>query len=289
MMNFKINGVYTKEAFNPPGKLLAYTLLERILKRTNNYCDPTSMSNSYIASQKYFFQKRACMYVTGDWLEREMETATEYRSEMIMVKPPVISDLSLKLEEEYSVSLGATVAAKDQKLAEIIKAVDEGKTSLDGVDQRVFDAVKEARSIVYSLANNLIGLMPKSSVNKDIAIDFLRFMYSDEGIEIMLRESKGNLPVIGLEKFDVGEVSTFRSSVNDLVRSNIQYIFSSGRDPIRYRAGPNEYMGNEKPGIAFGKKTGALTALEQLQKELDILNQNWSRLLRQSRANRPDG
>ena len=274
--SYKIDGKYNQAAFNPPGKLIAYTAIERILKRANNYCDPSSMGNKPSASQKYFFQNRAAMYITGDWLEREMEAATEYHAELIMVKPPVISALSQKLETEYSVNLGATAAVKDQKLAEIIDAVDAGETSLEGVSQQVFDAVKESRSIIYSLANNAIGFMPRSSVNKELAIDFLRFMYSDEGIAIVMRESKSNLPIAGMTYESSANDSNFRKSVMEIESSGVQYIFSSSRDPIRYRAGVDEYIGNEKPEIAFGKRTGALTAAQQLQKEISALADSWS-------------
>lgn len=280
MQSYKINGEYNQAAFNPPSKLLAFSIMEKILKRANNYCDPTSMGNSFSASQKFFFQNRACMYVTGDWLEREMEAATEYRADLIMVKPPVISDLIQKIEQQFSINLGNTQQEKDAKLSTIIKDIDDGKTSSESISQDVFNAIKQARSITYSLANNAIGIVPKSSINQDMAIDFLRFMYSEEGIEIVMRETKANLPVHTSVKIDDIEYSPFRQSVNEIALGNVKYIFSSTRDPIRYRAGLDEYVRNEKPEIALAKKTGAMTALELVNNEVEVLARNWEDYMR---------
>lgn len=36
------------------------------------------------------------MYVSGDWLEREMENATEYKANLKMIRTPVTSDLAEK-------------------------------------------------------------------------------------------------------------------------------------------------------------------------------------------------
>lgn len=277
MITVKKNGVYDQSAYQPDGKLQAYEKLEKLIKRSNGYCDGTSMNNKFNQSQKYFLQGRACMYITGDWLEREMEGSTEYKAELKMVKTPIISDLSAKLEGQYGVSLGSTAAEKDALLANVVSAIDEGKTSYDGVSADVFEAIKEARAITFTLANSAIGAVPAVSVNKDMAIDFLRFMYSDEGIEIVLRESKSYLPVVNAFEFQVeGELSLFRQSVNEITRRQITYIFTSSRDPIRYRAGLDSFIGNEYPETALGKKTGAVTASEYLQKEARLLNEKWA-------------
>ncbi len=101
-VSVKKNGVYDMSAYQPDGKLQAYEKLEKLIKRSNGYCDGTSMNNKFKQSQKYFLQGRACMYVTGDWLEREMENSTEYNSDFKMVKVPITSDLTYKLENQYT-------------------------------------------------------------------------------------------------------------------------------------------------------------------------------------------
>lgn len=273
------NGEYDKDAYQPEAKAVAYTQLEQIIKRTNGYCDISSMGNKFTTSQKYFFQKRACMLVCGDWLEREMEDKTEYDSEFMMIKTPVISDLAQKIEQEFSVSLGSTDAEKDAKLSQIITAIDNGETSLAGVKEEVFKRVKTARSYVYTLANSQIGFVPACSVNVDLAIEFLRFMYSDEGLQIILDETKSYVPTINANDFTPSKpVSSFRTSVNAIAQNSV-YMYSSNRDPIRYRAGLDVFLGNEGPEVAMGKKSGYITAEQFLLSERNLLNEQWNTLM----------
>lgn len=276
-LSCKKDGEYDMEAYQTEGKKRAYALFEKLIKRTNGYCDPSSMNNKFTASQKYFFQGRACMYVSGDWLEREMEQATDYKANLKMIRTPVTSDLAEKIETEYSVSLGDTAEEKDRTLSAAIKAADEGATSADGIGESAYKAVTEARAVTFTLANNAVGFVPANSVNIDLAIDFFRYMYSDEGIKIVLKESKSYLPVVNAEEIQPeGEVSGFRKSVNGISSGNTTYIYTSSKDPVRYRAGLELYMGNEKPEVAMGKKTGAMTAVEYLQREMKLLSEKWS-------------
>lgn len=281
LQSVKINGEYNKAAYQPEAKKIAYNGLEKIISRNNGYCDPSSMSNKFTQSQKYFFQGRACMFVCGDWLEREMENTTSYKSEFKMIRTPVISSLATKIEETYGVSLGNTAAEKDANLSQMVAAVDAGNDSNAIGSVEVFNAVKEARSYTFTLANSQIGFVMECSENKDMAIDFLRFMYSDEGLQIVLNETKSYIPTVNSSSLTSSqELSTFRKSVNAISRGDTTYIYSSSGDPIHYRAGLDCYVGNEYPEVAMGKKSGALTANEYLAKEASLLNEKWADYMR---------
>lgn len=268
--SLKINGEYNQAAYQPEGKLEAYTVLETLIKRSNGYCDIDSMANKFNASQKYFLQGRACMYITGDWLEREMEGTTAYKPNLQMVKTPIISDLGDKL--------GIT----DAQLASLVSAIDNGESSLEGISADVFKTVKDARAITYTLANSAIGAVHSTSQNVDLAIEFFRFMYTDEGINIILRESKSYLPVINASNYVLsGDLTTFRQSVNDITTRELTYIYTSSKDPIRYRAGVEWHLGSESPELAMGKKSNAQSAYSFLQNESSLLAQKWSDFLKQ--------
>ena len=276
----KINGEYNMAAYQPKGKLEAYQMLEKLIKRENKYCDTTSMGNEFKESQKYFLQGKACMYICGDWLEKEMEEATKYNAELIMVKTPIISDLASVLESEYSVNLGATAAEKDAKLAEIVSAIDNGATSFSGISESAFAKIKQSRSYTFTLANSAIAAVPECSVNKDMVVDFFRFMYSDEGIQIILDNSKSYLPVVNSSDFTYnGTPSNFRKSVNKIANGDITYLFTSSKDPIRYRAGLDSFLTTEKPEVALGKKSGAVSAYSYLQTEKNLLESLWPDLM----------
>lgn len=268
LQTVRINGEYDQKAYQPEAKKIAYEQLEEIIKRDNGYCDPSSMSNKFTTSQKYFFQGRACMYVCGDWLEREMENTTEYKSEFRMMRTPVISALGTKL--------GIT----DEVLSNVIEAVDNGETALEGVSEDIFSQIKQARSYTFTLANSAIGFVTESSVNKDMAIDFLRFMYSDEGLQIILNETQSYIPTINASEITSSkQISDFRKSVNAISSGLTTYIYSSSRDPIHYRAGLDVYIGNELPEVAMGKKSGALSAQDYLTKEASLLANQWDDLM----------
>ena len=268
--SLKINGEYSQAAYQPEGKAEAYTVLETLIKRSNGYCDESSMGNDFNVSQKYFLQGRACMYITGDWLEREMEGTTKYTANLQMVKTPIISALGTKL--------GLT----DAKLAELVSAIDNGQASVEGVSADAFAKVKEARAITFTLANSAIGAVHSTSQNIDLAIEFFRFMYTDEGINIVLRESKSYLPVVNASNYVLsGDLTTFRQSVNDITARDLTYIYTSSKDPIRYRAGVEWHLGSESPEQAMGKKSNPESAYSFLQTESKLLAQKWSDFLTQ--------
>lgn len=274
------DGEYSMEAYQTAGKKEAYAVLEKIIKRSNDYCDSSSMGNTFNQSQKYFFQGRACFYVTGDWLEKDLEKS-ESVPELRMMRTPVISSLAAKIESESGVSLGETAAEKDKTLSAAVAAIDAGESAYEKVSEEVYSRLKTARSITYTLANSAVGFVPECSKNKDLVIDFLRFMYSDEGIKIVLDESKSYLPVVNADSIASSTTFTdFRKSINAISGGNTTYIYTSSKDPIRYRAGLDYYMGNEKPEVALGKKTGAVTTTELLAKEKELLELNWSEYMK---------
>ena len=279
----KINGEYNIDAYFTEGKYKGLAELEKIIKRENGYCDPTSMSNKFKTSQKYFLQGRACMYCCGDWFEREMENSTSYSSNMMMIKVPVLSEMANKIEQKFKVSLGDDATAKDEKLSAIVEAIDNKQTSYEGISEEVFNFVKETRSLTYTLGNSSYCFIPECSANKQIALDFLRFMYTDEAIQIIFEDTKSLIPTKDTSKYKINEneLTQFRKSVLDIVENpDTKLVFSSNRSPIRYRAGLGDSINNEKPEIALGKKTGAMSAAEYLQKERTILEAKWSELMR---------
>lgn len=266
----RIDGAYNKDAGFSAGKTEALEVLEVVLKRANGYCHPDSMSNKHTTVQKYFMQGKAAMMVCGDWIESETET--EYTPDLMMVRSPIIS------------ALGEKLGISEAQLRETISAIDEGKTSADGVDAADFAAVEEARSIVFTLANTQIAVIPCTSVNKDIAKDFLRFLYTKEAFDIYAKESGGaRLPISDykLEDSLVETMTMFGKSVKELAEGKTQYIYTGSNDPIRYRVGLAEFVRSEKPELSLAKKSNPLTAAEIIAAEKEIVYRNWDSYMNQ--------
>ncbi len=266
----RIDGEYNKEARFTEGKTQAMTALEKIIKRANGYCHPDSMSEKHTTMQKYFLQGRAAMMVCGDWIESETET--EYKPDLQMVRSPILSALGTKLN------------LTDAELSAAVKAIDEGKTSADGVNAVAFEEVAKARKIVFTLANTQIGVIPSTSVNKDLAKDFLRFLYTYEGFSTYAKSTGGaRLPVkdYKLESSFVNSMTAFGKSVVALSESDISYIYTGSNDPITYRAGLAEFVRSEKPELSLAKKSNPMTAAQVIQAEKDIVYRNWNSYLSQ--------
>ncbi|MGI6713889.1 MAG: ABC transporter substrate-binding protein [Bacilli bacterium] len=280
-LKVKIDGEYNIEAFFSEGKYKGFEEIEKIIKRENGYCDPVSLGNKFMASQKYFLQGRACMYVTGDWFEREME-GSSYTTNMKMVKTPMISSFVTPFENKFNFSLGATAAEKETKLCAIIDAIDNGDSSFEGLTAEQYAYARECRGYCFTLAYGSYCLVMESSVNKEMAIDFLRFYYSDEGIQIVLDDTKSLLPVINADNYEIsGDISDFRRTVNEIYfNENFRSISGLYNDPIRYRGGLGEHVNNETPEAAMGKKSGAMTAVEYLARERVLLTARWDDILR---------
>lgn len=272
----KIGGEYTKDAYFSAGKEKAMGVLETLIARTNDYCHPDSMSNKHTVSQKYFMQGRAAMMCTGDWIENE--TGTAYNPDLMMIKAPVLSDVA------NLIGLTGTAAEKDAALADLIDKIDAGETADARLTEDNFKKLAEARDVVFTLANSQIAVIPSTSVNMEIAKDFLRFMYSKEGFEIFLETTGGSrLPVADYEipsEF-ASKMTTFGKSVRAIADSEPQYIYTSAKDPIRFRAGLEEFVSSEQPEVAMGKKTGAMTAASYFAQEKNLLNNMWSALMSQ--------
>lgn len=124
------------------------------------------------------------------------------------------------------------------------------------MSEEIFSKVREARKIVFTLANTQIAVVPSTSVNKEIAKDFLRFLYSKEGFDVYAKETGGaRLPVndYQLDASLVASMSTFGKSIKEIAEGDTEYIFTGSSDPIRYRAG-HERVFEKRKARAFPRQ-----------------------------------
>ncbi len=90
-----------------------------------------------------------------------------------MMKTPVISSIVEKLED---------TAMTDATLSKIVAEVDEGKTSSELCSANDFARIKQARNLLYNNASEQYVFIPEYSNAIDGAKEFLKYLYSDEGI-----------------------------------------------------------------------------------------------------------
>ena len=201
--NSPSKAVFEKE----DGRYEAVKACEKII--TNDYVLTGSNSNDHVTMQTQFLNGDAAMMVNGNWLSNEMASIGSVENFGVM-KTPVISSITDKL----------TTVKKESDLRKVITAIDsvvDGEKDIaeyqKGDDYDVngikvsaadWEYVRKAR---YTSANNTSGhgaWIPEYSDAKEGAKEFLRFLYSDEGLKIMSDTVHIALPLT----FDNGDWDT---------------------------------------------------------------------------------
>ena len=227
------NGNYTYELFAQEGRLEAMKYLEALIGEEENSFEG-SISMNHTESQMKFLDKenKIAMMPNGDWLEKEMSKNFPAGSvEIKMMKSPVISSITKKLD----------TVKTEEKLKEVITAVDNGETSVSGVSDTDFARVKEARNMMFSSSgfdHNV--LIPVYSNAKDLAKDFLRLLYSDWGLKTYLQETSSMLPFqVDVHKDpDVADkLTTFQESKFEIQENATMVTAVYYYDPLFYLAG----------------------------------------------------
>ena len=193
-----------------------------------------------------------------------------------MMRSPVISKLAEKL----------TTVQTEEKLSAIVKAVDEGKTSYEGVSEEDFAAVRDARLMGYTATPNYpIGIPSyRPEAKKKLAKDFLTYLYSDRAQKIYANELQGLTMPAG---FDVLADSSVR--VSEFVKTRLQNfgndmipVFPVNSSPVAYRGGLGDLPGISGPDKALydGKTADAI-----LKTCKDDMTSNWQDYIKWIDAN----
>ncbi len=191
------------------GQVEALKVVQKLIDNNNGYQHSVSASSSFTDMQSTFLLDEALFCVNGAWLETEMGEA--YQGVNIdFIKMPVISSLINRLE---TVNDDATLAA-------VVKYVDGNGEAPAGVSEADIAIVKDARNNSYTRSGfDHTALVPAYSNKLEEAKDFLKFMYSDEGMNIYYKATNGNqLPLENTTGYPTDvKVSPFRENINVLL------------------------------------------------------------------------
>ena len=206
----------------------AAQVIEDLLWYENGNIDPYSVGYQYLPAQDVFMlDAQAAMMVNGSWLMNEMkETVDDLKYDFEMAKVPVISKI---IENPKCSSI-----ENDAELTALIKAIDNGETSLTGegysVEQIAFDHVKEARGMTYAAGESSGAYIPKQIGATKIALakEFLKFMYSDLGIVAMAQSNCGAiLPVMNFGELLEANMPVFHEKMATFLKSAYDIVFNS--------------------------------------------------------------
>ena len=271
------NNAYSKDVLLQKGRLVSLQTLENLIgdAKGNNHGSVNTLS--FTAAQARFIGGEGLMTVNGDWLENEMkavasEDANRYTFEML--KTPVVSEI---------IELTPTIN-DDATLDKVIKYIDGDaeKSTIEGVSDEDIARIREARNCRYTLAfNHSVGI-PVYATAKEAAIEFLKFMATDEAQQIYLRETNGNFMPFA---YDMETHPETWNAMSDYSKS----MYSLSKDAIyfggdeRKVSGFSEWNGGrENPELFFTAKNPSdrKTAQQIYQEEYDWWTaERWNHLL----------
>ena len=269
------NGNYSAESAKTAGKLSAMNHVSQLLSADNQYTDPNSASQNFTNAQVLFLAEQSFMMSTGDWIEREMSSNFEGSVEIEFMRIPVNSNITSKCSS----------ISNDAQLSEVVAYID-GDTSEKPafVSEEDLAFVTSARSMYCSEGNQHIAYIPAYSNNIEAGKQFLSYMLSKEGQEIVLEYSYGNMAPLNI---DIAEFD-YASSMSSLQKSKFELLnFNGGATlvgtnyvhPMNYAGGVELYNAKITMEIAFGGVTTSATHLtpKQLwQRDYDKVAADWN-------------
>ncbi len=218
------------------------------------YCDPTTTGKSFIDSQATFLNglgalkndkgaTTALIMPNGDWVENEMyvnfgEQIESGELEFKYMKTPVISAI-IKHPD-------CSTIENDAELSALIEAIDNGSTALSGtgyeVDQKAYDKIFEARTMETSHPENMTMMVPVYSNAKELAKKFLKFMYSDEALEIYAKTTRGQDFPFKFDYASVEGVSKFHQSRFEAMKNVTHYVAENAKSKVCHLGGLSAFM-----------------------------------------------
>ena len=250
------------------GQVKALEIIERLINKDNGYQHSMSDSSSFTDMQSTFLLDQALFCVNGSWLELEM--GENYKDSNIdFIKTPLISDIIEKLD---SVNDDATLSA-------VVAYVDGTTDSAPaGVTEEDIETVRDARHASYIRGGfDHTALVPAYSNKLDEAKDFLKFMYSDEGLEIYCRATQGSrLPLTASKDFSQDiEVSPFRQNINEITDEGWFCVYGLGKAKVFAIGGVSYYWYNGSNNFVRALLDGK-TPEEICATNNEYLKANWS-------------
>ena len=279
MHGMDVNGNYTAESQKTVGKLSAFSIVSKLLDVDNKYTDPNSSSYSFTDAQVMFLAEQAFMMSTGDWLEREMSTNFSESMEIGFMRIPVNSDIVAQCPS----------ISTDEQLSQVVAYVDgETATKPAFVSDVDLAFVKSARSMYCSEGNQHICYIPAYSDMIPEAKQFIKFMLSKEGQEIMLEYSYGNMAMLNL---DVSQFDYY-SKLSSLQRSKLEimqggdgatFVGKNYVHPMNYAGGLELTYNLMEMSFGVVKSSGAYkTAKEFWESEYERIASKFTSMMAQA-------
>ena len=277
-------GVYTADIYNTKGREYAYDVVRSMILKSNGYVNDGDSSQTYDLEQLSFLRGNAFFSCNGDWMEREASAKfNPGDADVAILRTPIMSQIvnNDKIKADFT----GTDAEKDAKLSAIVSFIDSNYIDGDkapseadaktlGVSLATLEFINHARLVRHTLPDFVVAV-PEYSNELTEAKDFLKFMYSKEGQEIVMQETYGcGAPLtIDYSQMDYYKNGTsYTRSRLDLIKESVPY-----GNAMNF---PMEYLGRImacaelKIASAFGTASPK-TAATFVKEEYDEYKTTW--------------
>lgn len=180
------------EIFNENGRLETAKIYESLYKKDAGYFDRSSYNYEFIQGQTRMLIGEGLLMVCGEWFSAEMrDLANEYIErgydyDIGMMNVPVVSAIINK----------TPTIKNDAMLSQVIADIDAGLTapSDSTVSAEDFAFIMKARGVHTTRdAMSSTAVIPKDSDAVEVAIDFLRYLATDEALSIYAEKTYGGM------------------------------------------------------------------------------------------------
>lgn len=180
----------SNKIFQRKGRLYAAEVLQEMYKFENGYINRAASEMGYMTAQLAFLKGDGIFMPNGSWFSHEMSYLKQKAIddgqkvyEIDYLPTPIVSKI---IEKTPSINDDATLQA-------VIRAIDAGETSYASVSAADFKIIADARKVVYSQAPDHQAVVPEIADSKEVAYDFLRFLATDEAIELYAKYATGSM------------------------------------------------------------------------------------------------
>ena len=252
----------------------------------NDFHHPKSKNYQFESCQNDFLRNKTALFMAnGSWVDTETSVKNFDAS---FIPTPIVSSI---------IDNGRITSIKDDKtLSNVIKYVrgltNEKPASISDSDIEVIkDAVKNGSYLRSGCDHQLV--ISSNSKKIEMAKQFVKFMYSDEGLSIFHRSMNGGMlgtkPSNGYDDTGIN-VSSFKRNVNQVLKENNIFAYNIQVPAKIYcYGGINRIfangLGNVGDNCVKAMVTFKKSPNEVLNMNMDYLNKNWAAILKQSGLN----
>ena len=251
---------------------------------------PGSLDKNHTSAQHSFLNDQAFIMANGSWLQNEMGGSYEAQSRNVkMINMPINSALGIKLALDGA--NGTNTDLCEVVLKKVITGIDNGQTNAEIIQtvktatnveltNEKVQAVRDARNLYYEGGANSQLIVNAFSDVYDIVVKFVRFIYSDVGINMLYTFATCDSPfnAIDPDAIDRTGASPFVQSISNISRSeDARGIHTSTRPGAKRSLTTIGTFNNRKYGgvdwiLAMGTQSanpsGGFTAANLLDEEL---------------------